>query len=75
MDAKYTNLKWLGTALCLIGIGLTSLNVYPLNLIFGFTGSLAWTLVGIYQKDAPLFIVEAVAVAMYLGGMIKVMQI
>jgi hypothetical protein len=72
MDAKYTSLKWVGTTLCLIGIGLTSLNVYPLNLIFGLTGSFAWTLAGIFQKDMPLFVVEAVAVALYLGGLLKV---
>lgn len=64
-------MKWTGTILCLIGIALTSLNVYPANLIFGFTGSGLWTVVGLRTKDWALFVVEAVAVAMYLAGMIK----
>lgn len=65
-------MKWTGTVLCLIGIGLTSLNIFPLNLIFGFTGSLLWSVVGIQQKDYALFIVEFVAVLMYFYGIVTV---
>jgi len=61
-------IKWLGTTLCLVGIGLTSLNVYPLNLLFGLIGSALWTLAGILQQDAPLVLVELVAAVMYLLG-------
>lgn len=64
-------IKWLGTILCLIGIGLTSLNIYPLNLWFGLVGSGLWALSGLQQKDYALFVVEAVAVLMYLGGLVK----
>jgi hypothetical protein len=63
--------KWLGTILCLIGIALTSLNIFPLNLWFGLIGSLLWTVAGYRDKDYALFTVEAVAVLMYLGGLIK----
>ena len=62
--------KWLGTTLCLIGIALTSFNVYPLNLLFGLTGSGLWTLAGILQQDAPLFLVEFVAAVMYFVGIL-----
>lgn len=64
-------MKWSGTFLCLVGIALTSLNIYPLNLFFGFTGSLLWTVVGIRQKDYALFVVEFVAVLMYLYGIMR----
>ena len=63
--------KWLGTTLCLIGIALTSFNVYPLNLFFGLIGSGFWTLAGILQQDAPLVLVEGVAVLLYLVGFIS----
>lgn len=63
-------LKWLGTILCLLGIALTSFNIYPLNIILSFVGSGLWALAGILQRDAPLFIVEAVAVALYFSGII-----
>lgn len=64
-------MKWTGTVLCLVGIALTSLNIFPLNLWFGFTGSLLWAVAGIRQKDYALFIVEFVAVLMYFYGIIR----
>jgi hypothetical protein len=65
-------IKWTATILCLLGIALTSLNVYPSNLWFGFVGSALWAYAGIRQKDMALFVVEAVAVGMYMAGLIKV---
>jgi hypothetical protein len=64
-------IRWTGTLLCLLGIALTSLNIFPLNLWFGLIGSGLWAWSGVQQKDFALFTVEAVAVAMYLGGLIK----
>lgn len=61
-------IRWTGTVLCLIGIALTSLNVYPLNLFFGLVGSFLWTLQGYINKDYALLIVEAVAVIIYILG-------
>lgn len=63
-------MKWSGTVLCLVGIALTSLNIYPVNLFFGFTGSLLWAVAGLKQKDYALFVVEFVAVLMYFYGII-----
>ena len=65
-------MKWIGTILCLVGICLTSLNIYPLNLVFGLIGSFIWTVEGLVAKDYALFTVEAVAVAMYLNGIVRV---
>jgi hypothetical protein len=63
-------LKWIGTILCLIGIGLTSVNIYPANIFLSLIGSGLWTLAGFYQRDIPLLLVEAAAVIMYFGGVI-----
>jgi hypothetical protein len=65
-------MKWAGTFLCLTGIGLTSLNIYPLNLLFGLIGSFLWTVEGLVAKDWALFTVEAVAVGLYLNGIVRV---
>ena len=64
-------IRWSGTVLCLIGIALTSLNIYPLNLFFGLVGSFLWTVQGYLYKDNALLIVELVAVLMYLAGILK----
>ena len=63
--------KWLGTTLCLIGIALTSFNIYPANIILSLFGSALWTMAGILQRDAPLILVEVVAVFLYSAGFIS----
>ena len=72
-----SKLKWAGTLMCLVGIALTSFNIYPLNLIFGLIGSGLWTTAGYVQDDAPLVVVEAVATGLYAVGLITyvVMQV
>jgi drug/metabolite transporter (DMT)-like permease len=65
-----TLVKWIGTILCLIGIALTSINVFPSNIWFGLVGSAIWSFAGIYQRDIPLFLVEFVAVAFYGLGVV-----
>jgi hypothetical protein len=67
-------IKWVGTRLCLCGILLTSFNIYPLNIVLSIIGSTLWTISGFIQRDIPLFLVEAVAVAFYLAGMIHYLQ-
>jgi hypothetical protein len=64
-------IRWSGTVLCLIGIALTSLNIYPLNLLFGLVGSFLWTIQGYLYRDNALLLVELVAVLMYLAGILK----
>ena len=64
-------LKWTGTILCLIGIALTSINFYPLNIVVGFAGSLCWAIAGYMQDDKALLVVEAVAVALYFAGIVN----
>jgi hypothetical protein len=63
-------IKWLGTIICLLGIGLTSFNYYPANIYFGLIGSALWTVAAVAQKDYALFLVEFVAVAMYAAGIV-----
>jgi hypothetical protein len=65
-------IRWTGTILCLIGIALTSLNIYPLNLIFGLIGSFLWTVQGYIYRDNALLLVELVAVLIYLAGIVKI---
>ena len=65
-------IRWGGTCLCLVGIALTSLNIYPLNLIFGLVGSFLWTVQGYIYRDNALLMVELVAVLMYMAGLYTV---
>ena len=56
----------------MIGIALTSLNIYPLNLVFGLVGSFLWTVQGYLYRDNALLVVELVAVLMYMAGLYTV---
>lgn len=67
-------IKWLGTILCLAGIGLTSFNIYPINIVLSLIGSVLWTFAGWAQKDTPLFLVELVAVIFYIAGIITLFK-
>jgi hypothetical protein len=67
---KMKILKWSGTTLCLIGIALTSFNIYPLNILIGFTGSLLWAMAGYADDDLPLLVVELVATVIYFCGIV-----
>lgn len=63
-------IKWAGTILCLVGIALTSFNIYPLNVFLSLIGSSLWAYAGYLQDDVALFLVEIVAVALYFAGAI-----
>jgi hypothetical protein len=66
--------KWVATCLCLIGIALTSYNIYPMNIVLSAGGSAMWAWAGWKQRDNPLLIVEAVAVFFYASGFITWMM-
>jgi hypothetical protein len=68
-------IKWSGTILCLIGIALTSFNIYPLNVFLSLIGSGLWAYAGYLQDDAPLFLVEIVAVGLYFAGAVSYIAI
>lgn len=50
---------------------LTSLNVFPLNLLFGTIGGTLWCLVGLQQRDKALITVEAATAGIYLFGLVN----
>jgi hypothetical protein len=54
----------------MIGMLLTSLNIFPLNLIFGAIGGILWCIVGFNYKDRALILVEAASAGIYLFGLI-----
>jgi hypothetical protein len=66
--------KWVATCLCLVGIALTSYNIYPMNIVLSAGGSAMWAWAGWKQRDNPLLIVEAVAVFFYASGFITWMM-
>ena len=46
-----SKIKWIGTIFVLIGILLTNINIYPLNIFIHGLGVLFWTAFGVMGKD------------------------
>lgn len=64
-------MRWAGTVAYLIGMLLTSLNVYPANLFFGVLGASMWMVVGLQWKDKALIAVEFASAAIYAFGVLR----
>jgi hypothetical protein len=62
-------IEWISTAVLITGVLLTSLNVYPLNLVFNFAGNLGWFVIGFLWRKYSLIVVQTVILAIYFGGL------
>ncbi|MDC1266958.1 ubiquinone biosynthesis methyltransferase UbiE [Amylibacter sp.] len=51
-------IKWIATAIQLIGYGLTGLNIVPWNVFAFFIGIVLWFLVGYMWKDKAILVVH-----------------
>lgn len=61
-------IKWVATAIQLIGYGLTGLNIVPWNVFAFFIGIILWFLVGYLWKDKAIMVVHVGAFAAILAG-------
>ena len=61
-------IKWIATAIQLIGYGLTGLNIVPWNVFALFIGILLWILVGYLWKDRAIMVVHVGAFIAILAG-------
>jgi hypothetical protein len=61
-------IEWSSTIVLITGVLLTSLNVYPANLVFNFVGNLGWFAIGFLWRKYSLIVVQTVILAIYFGG-------
>ena len=64
-------LKWVATTITLIGAVLTSLNIYPLNVIAFNLGSVLWLIFAIRIKEPSLIVVNTGLLLVYVAGLVK----
>lgn len=64
-------LKWVATAITLVGAVLTSLNIYPLNVIAFNLGSVLWLIFAIRIKEPSLIVVNTGLLLVYVAGLVK----
>jgi hypothetical protein len=64
-------LKWISTGLVLIGILLTNLNIYPLNIYFHGLGVVGWTIAGFVKNDRAIMVNFGFQVPLFALGIFK----
>ncbi len=64
-------LKWASSFVLIIGIMLTSHNIYPLNLYVSSLGLLGWTIVGFIWNDRAIMVVNLISLVIYMTGLIN----
>ena len=60
--------KWIATAIQLIGYGLTGLNIVPWNVFAFFIGIVLWFLVGYMWTDKAIMVVHIGAFIAIFSG-------
>ena len=61
-------LKWASTFFILVGILLTNLNIYPLNIFVHGTGAIGWTMVGYMRADRAILTNFGLQIPLFIIG-------
>lgn len=65
-------LEWAITIILIIGVALTSFNIFPLNLWISLIGNIGWLYLGYIWKKWSLLVVQLVITAIYIVGLISI---
>ena len=63
-------IKWAASIVLIVGIILTSNNIYPLNLYFDIVGLTGWFIVGMIWNDRALIVINVVSLAILINGLV-----
>ena len=63
--------KWCSSLLVLTGMLLTSVDIYPNNLIFHLFGVMGWCVVGMLWHDRALILLNSVAIFIFASGLVN----
>ena len=64
-------LEWAATILLIVGVALTSWNIYPLNIYVSLAGNFAWLLVALVWRKWSLITIQFVIILIYIAGVVK----
>jgi hypothetical protein len=64
-------IEWLGTAVLIFGVALTSWNIYPANIYVSAVGNLLWFAIGVHWRKWSLITIQIVVTGIYIIGMCK----
>ena len=64
-------IEWAATVTLMLGVALTSFNIYPANIYMSILGNFLWFLMALHWKKLSLTIIQSVILLIYIGGVIK----
>jgi hypothetical protein len=67
-------LEWSSTAVLLVGVYLTAVNIYPMNVYISLAGNFGWLVVAVLWRKWSLLTVQLVIVGIYLYGMLTTLN-
>ncbi len=62
-------IEWSSTILLLIGVALSSYNIYPLNVWISLIGNFGWIIIGYMWKKMSLIVVSVIISLTYVTGL------
>lgn len=65
-------LEWTSTVVLVVGVALTSFNIYPANIWVSFAGNFLWLITAWVWRKWSLVVVEAIICAIYVAGIYNV---
>ena len=67
-------LEWSSTVVLLIGVYLTAINIYPMDVYISLVGNFGWLIVAVIWRKWSLLTVQLVIVALYMYGMLTTLN-
>jgi hypothetical protein len=64
--------EWTITALLILGVALTSFNIYPLNLWVLLLSNVGWMAQAVIWRKSSLFVVQMVVTFIYVAGVVNI---
>jgi hypothetical protein len=64
-------IKWVSSVILIIGMILTSNNIFPLNLILHVIGIGGWLVVAMMWNDRALIVINSIGLMIYINGLLQ----
>jgi hypothetical protein len=65
-------IEWAATITLIVGVALTSWNVYPANIYASALGNFLWLLIALHWKKWSLITIQVFIILIYVAGVIRV---
>jgi len=67
----WISIEWLATVVLIIGVALTSWNIYPANIYVSGTGNILWFVVACHWRKWSLITIQIIVTGIYAVGLWK----